>query len=267
MKLRALIVDDEPLARDVIRFFLAEEPDVEVIGESQNGREAVRTIRNSKPDLVFLDVQMPGWSGFDVLAEIGPATVPAILFVTAFDRYALRAFEVHAVDYLLKPIAEARLREALRRVRERLGNRALRQEAERLGRLLGSLDPTPTSSSSAIRDEAGWVERLTVKQRGKVSIVPVEELEWVEAAGDYVYLHGRRSKSLLRESLKNLESRLSPHRFLRIHRSVIINLERLQEARSIGHGEYRVVLTNGTVLKVSRSYSAGFRKALERRKL
>ncbi len=252
--IRVLLVDDEPLARDVIRFFLSDEPAVRIVSECETGREAVAAIHKLEPDLVFLDVQMPDWSGLDVLAQVGPEQMPAVIFVTAFDEHAVQAFDFHAVDYLLKPVEEERFRQALRRARERLDYHELRNAAGRLGRLLQTFGDQKPEAGTWSRGALLEGDRLVLRSRHKVSIVRLEELDWIESAGDYVYLHTERSKHLLRQTLARLESRLDRRIFRRIHRQTIVNLERIAELESTDHGEYRVILRDGTVLKLSRSY-------------
>jgi two-component system, LytTR family, response regulator len=242
MALRALIVDDEPLARERIRTLLAQDPEVSLLGECRNGREAVKAIREERPDVVFLDVQMPGPDAFQVIQEVGPARMPAVVFVTAYDRYALKAFEVHAVDYLLKPFDAARFHEALRRARATI-DASGRAEAERkLASLIKELSASP------------GVERLAVRSGSRVSFVGVDEIDYVEACGNYVRLHCGAERHLMRETLGGLEARLPVRRFVRIHRSTIVNLERIKELQPLFHGDWSVVLRSGTRLTLSRSY-------------
>ena len=222
--IRTLIVDDEPLARQGLRLRLAREKDVEIIGEAADGPAAVELIRSGVPDLVFLDVQMPGMSGFDVLAAIGDTPVPVIVFVTAHDDFAIRAFEVDAVDYLLKPFTQERFDDALRRARRDLAT------GEPLARL-------------AVRSRHAWL------------ILKVGEIDWIEAAGNYVQVHARGKAFLLRSTISNLGQKLDPGRFTRIHRSTIVNVDRIAEIRSDAHGDYDVTLTGGKVLRMTRNYS------------
>ncbi|HXE80477.1 MAG TPA: LytTR family DNA-binding domain-containing protein [Vicinamibacterales bacterium] len=250
-KIRALVVDDETMARERILGLLAQEPDVEVVGECSDGMQAVQAIQQLSPDLVFLDVQMPAVDGFGVIRQIGPERMPMVVFVTAYDQYALTAFEVHAVDYLLKPFGRDRLQRCLehaRRQRQRI-------EAGELGRSLMALvkdyQPAPP------RHE----DRLVIKSGGRVFFVRPEEIKWVEAAGNYVRLHLKDQSHLFRETMNQIEARLDPRCFLRIHRSRIVNTERIKELQPWFNGEFIVVLQNGTQLRLSRSY----REKLEQR--
>ena len=244
----ACIVDDEELARRGIRSRLAARDDIRIVGECASGREAVDAIAKHAPDLVFLDVQMPGLDGFDVIEEIGPERMPVVIFVTAYDEHALRAFDVHALDYLLKPIDEARLHEAIDRAKVRLDQRRSSQLGDRLAALLDGV------SSGEVDETKSSTERFVIKTGGRVTFVDADAIDWVEAAGDYVRLHTSEKVHLLRETMSGMEERLDPDRFLRIHRSTIINTERLKELRPYGNSEYIVVLDDGTELKLSRTY-------------
>lgn len=228
--IRALIVDDEPLARRGIRLRLAEHADIEIVGEAEDGPAAARMITALLPDLVFLDVQLPGMSGFDVLADTAEIHLPVIVFVTAYDQYAVNAFEVRAIDYLLKPIAKDRFDEALRRARRELA------EGKR-----------PAADLLATR--------LTVRKGDRYLLVKLEDIDWLEAAGNYVEVHARGVESLIRATLASLERRLDPQRFVRIHRSTIVNVDRVAEIRSDAHGDFDVTLTGGKVLRMTRNFS------------
>jgi two-component system, LytTR family, response regulator len=243
VNIRALIVDDEPLARQRLRRLLQDEPDVEIVGEAGDGGDAVATIRALKPDLVFLDVHMPVLDGFGVLEAIGVEAMPAVIFVTAYDRYALRAFEYHALDYLLKPFDRERFRKALERARAHLGRSPSRDEAQQL---LGAVEE--------FRSEGKILERLVIKSAGRVFFLRVEEIDWIEAAGNYVRLHVGKETHLLRDTMSSLETRLDPRKFLRIHRSTMVNIERIQELQPLFHGDYVVILRDGTQLNMSRGY-------------
>jgi two-component system LytT family response regulator len=245
----ALIVDDEELARRGIRSRLQDVDDIVVVDECASGRAAVAAIRTHAPDLVFLDVQMPGLDGFDVIDAIGPEAMPVVLFVTAYDEYALRAFDVHALDYLLKPLDEERFHQALHRARLRLQERSASTFGQRLADLLAEVNTDVKTSG----DDAS-VDRFVVKTGGRITFVEVDAIDWIEAAGDYVRLHLADRVHLLRETMKNLETSLDPDRFLRIHRSTIINTDRLKELRPYGSSEYIVILKDGTELKLSRGY-------------
>ena len=253
MPIRTLIVDDEPLAREKLRSFLEAEPDIEVVGECRDGREALLAIEADKPDLVFLDIQMPELGGFEVLDNVEPENLPAVIFVTAFDQYALRAFEVHAIDYLLKPFDRDRLRQALERARREQERQELGEVQKQLRALLADLD----------KQKPQFAERLVVKSAGRVVFVKVDDIDWVDAAGNYVKLHSHGEGHLLRETMSHLEERLDPKRFLRIHRSTIVNIERIKELQQQFHGDYLVVLKSGQRLTLSRSYRDRIQGLLE----
>jgi two-component system LytT family response regulator len=234
MKIRALIVDDEQLARQRVRSLLDEEPDVEIIGESADGFEAVDQIQATKPDLVFLDVQMPDMDGFEVLRRVPQALLPVVIFTTAYDQHALRAFEVNAVDYLLKSFQPTRFKEAVRRARDLITNKHAGVAARGLLALLGQ---TPSPS--------GQLTRLAVKAPGKVTFVELDQVQAIEAAGKYAVVHVGKENHVLRETMSSLESHLPPQRFLRISRSVIVNIDQIQELQPMFKGENLVVLKNG----------------------
>ncbi|MCI0535037.1 MAG: LytTR family DNA-binding domain-containing protein [Verrucomicrobiales bacterium] len=234
MKIRALIVDDEQLARQRVRFLLGEEPGVEVIGESEDGFEAVDQIQATKPDLIFLDVQMPDMDGFEVLRRVPLAPLPVVIFTTAYDQHALRAFEVNALDYLLKPFKPTRFKEAVQRVRDLIANKHAGVAARRLLALLGQT-PAP----------AVQLTRLAVKTPGKVTFVELDQIQAIEAAGKYAVVHVGKVNHILRETMSSLESHLPPQRFLRISRSVIVNVDQIQELQPTFKGENLVVLKNG----------------------
>ena len=243
MKIQTLIVDDEPLARERLRQLLAAEPDCVVAGECANGREAVTAIRQQPPDLVFLDVQMPELDGFGVLAELQDGPLPQVVFVTAFDKFALKAFEVHAVDYLLKPFDRARFRQAWQRAVAVLEKRDSAGLNERLTALLADLRPEPKRA-----------DRLAVKSNGRVLFLKLDDLDWIEAADNYVNLHVGADAHLLRVTMTALEARLPGEKFMRISRSTIVNVERIKELQPLFHGEYVVILRSGVKLTLSRSY-------------
>jgi len=234
MKIRALIIDDEQLARQRVRSLLGEESDVEVIGESEDGFEAVDQIQATKPDLVFLDVQMPDMDGFEVLRRVPQASLPVVIFTTAYDQHALRAFEVSALDYLLKPFKPSRFKEAVQRARELIANKQAGVAARGLLTLLGQ-SPAP----------AGQLTRLAVKTPGKVTFVELDQIQAIEAAGKYAVVHVGKVNHVLRESMTSLESHLPSQRFLRISRSVIVNIDQIQELQPMFKGENLVVLKNG----------------------
>ncbi|WP_420454298.1 LytR/AlgR family response regulator transcription factor [Rubrivirga sp.] len=249
--IEALIVDDEPLAREGLRLRLADVPDVEVVGTCASGREAVVAIGEHAPDLVFLDVQMPGLDGFDVLAELAPEQVPYVVFVTAYDVHALRAFECHALDYLLKPVDPDRLDVALDRARDQIQQRTLGHLDDRLRVALAALKQLGPAPG----------ERFAVKSRGGIVLVPIEDVDWIEASGDYVTLHAGERAHLLRGTMAQMERRLGPT-FVRVHRSAMVRVDRVRELRTLDHGEYEVHLTSGARLKLSRSYRRDVQDAL-----
>ncbi|HEY0455349.1 MAG TPA: LytTR family DNA-binding domain-containing protein, partial [Verrucomicrobiae bacterium] len=234
MKIRTLIVDDEPLGRERIYKLLEGAPQVEVIGECTNGREAVEAIREQAPDLVFLDVQMPELDGFGVIEELAGSKLPAIIFVTAHDKFALQAFEVHAVDYLLKPFDRERFEKALQRASEHLQRHETRELNSRLSALLAD-----------VRPETKYPERLAIKSSGKVVLVKTADVEWIEAADNYVNLHVGAQSHMHRETMSALEDRLDPAKFLRISRSTMVNLDFIKELQPLFHGEYSVILRTG----------------------
>jgi two-component system LytT family response regulator len=244
VKIRTLIVDDEPLARERLRALLSAEPDIEVIGECGDGPAAVQAIRSDTPDLVFLDVQIPEIDGFGVIERIGVENAPVVVFVTAYDQYALEAFDVHAVDYLLKPFDEARFAKALARARGTVQSQRNGEVNERLLTLLRGIKTAPS----------GRAERLVVKSAGRLFFLRAEEIDWIESSGNYVCLHVGNETHLLRETMSSLEARLDPNSFIRIHRTAIVNVDRIKELQPLFHGEYEVVLRGGARLTLSRSY-------------
>ena len=239
--IRTLIVDDEPLARRRIRRMLARHPDVDVIGECANGREAIAAIREQQPALVFLDVQMPEVDGFAVLERISAEAMPLIIFVTAYDQYALRAFDVYALDYLLKPFDRRRFDNAMQRAKSRLFN----ERSDVSERALALLEE--------LRAQQSHLERMVIKAGGRAFFLKTEEIDWVEAEGKYVRLHIGKETYLVREAISQIEAQLDPKRFLRIHRSTIVNLDRVRELQPWFHNDYRVILRDGTELMLSRS--------------
>ena len=246
-KIRAVIVDDEELARQVLREYLLAHADIEVVAECANGFEAVKAVTELKPDLLFLDIQMPKLNGFEVLELIG--TDRAIIFVTAYDEYAIRAFDIHAVDYLLKPFGAERFESALQRAKERLG-----------GKL-----PPPMDLSSAARPPAEYLERIVVRDGTRVHIIPVAKLDFAEAQDDYVALSTEGKKHLKQQTISSLEKMLDPDLFLRIHRSYIVNLEKVTKIEPYSKDNYVVILTNGAQLPVSRSGYARLRAQLDQK--
>ena len=240
MKIRTLIVDDEPLARKRILMFLRDEPDVEIAGECMNGADAITQIEEHKPDLVFLDVQMPEVGGFDVLRALPVDHWPLVIFVTAYNQHALEAFEVHALDYLLKPFKLVRFRQALQRARQTLEAKDGKGQKQRFQEWL------------LAQEQAVYPRRLTVKSGEHTAFVEVSEVDYIEAAGNYAILHVGATNHILRETLANLEAKLSPKRFLRVSRSAIVNLDRVKSVKPATRGEHAVLLKNGRELALTR---------------
>jgi len=274
--IRILLVDDEPLARQRVEDLLRAEEGAEIVASVDNGAAAVDAVRTLHPDLVFLDVQMPGKTGLDVVREIGADEMPATIFVTAYDRYALQAFDLAAVDYLVKPFDDERFEQAFRRARRHV---ELEEMGELRERLLAVLDdgsrapassPAPgagegaaaaASSLSPARGGSPYLERIAVEMRGKVRVVPVSQIEYITASGPYVELHTSERAYLIREAIHTLEARLDPNRFLRIHRSIIVRVDLIDTFHRGAGGDYEVQLKSGARLRVSRSR----REELERR--
>jgi len=246
-RVRAVIVDDEDLARQVVRELLEAHPEIEIIAECANGFEAVKAVTELKPDLLFLDIQMPKLDGFEVLELIG--TDMAVIFATAYDQHALRAFEVHAVDYLLKPFGSERFEQALARARQRIG-----------GKL-----PPPVDLKAAARTAGEFAERIVVRDGTRVHIIPTAKLDYVEAQDDYVALASEGKKHLKQQTISSLESSLDPARFLRIHRSYIVNLERVTKIEPYGKDTHLSILNDGTRLPVSRSGYGRLRSVLDQK--
>jgi len=242
--IRTLIVDDEPLAREGIRLLLAAHSDLVVIGECANGDEAVEAIVADSPDLVFLDVQMPGRDGFEVVRQISGDAMPMVVFVTAFDKFAIQAFEANAVDYLVKPVMKERFKKTLTFVKQRHREKTARELTRRLLSMLAEGEIP----------QAGMPERLPVKQGDRIYFLSVAEIDYIESAENYVNLHAGKKSHLMRGSLTALEKTLDPKRFVRIHRSVIVNVARIRELQQHVQGEYFVILNDGKRLKLSRTY-------------
>jgi two-component system LytT family response regulator len=252
MKVRTLIVDDEELGRKRIRKLLSLESEFEIVGESRDGPEAIRTIEKFAPNLVFLDVQMPELGGFEVLAQIAPEKMPVIIFVTAYDEFALKAFEAQALDYLLKPFDDERFTQSLQRARTYLNGNETVEIKERLAKLVNGL---PT--------QGNYLSRIAVKCAGRVLFLKAGEIDWIEAAGNYVNLHVGKESYLLRGRMSELEKRFDPEQFFRIHRSTIVNLDRVKELQLLFKGEGIVVLKGGQQLSASRSCSQRLQSFLE----
>lgn len=263
-KIKVLIVDDEPTARRGVRLLLERDPEVLVIGEAGSGSEAVRKIVEDKPDLIFLDVQMPEMDGFKVLQTVGNRHVAAVIFVTAHDQHALQAFEVSAVDYLLKPFEDDRFWSALRRAKTEI----LRRQTDALGAKLTNLLSYLQAGGGAPTDGGTTVEsvnndRILLKSGGEIFFLKADEIDWIEAEGDYMKFHAGGRTHLLRETMGRLESRLDPNRFIRIHRSTIVNIDRVKKLSPSFAGEYAVILHDGTKLKLSRGYQDRLQEPLK----
>lgn len=244
-RITVLVVDDESPARQRLMDLLRRESNIGVVHEATDGRGAVEAIRGLKPDLVFLDVQMPELDGLGVIEAIGAERMPLTVFVTAFDQHAIAAFEANALDYLLKPFSDGRFEATMARVRSRLDERGMREFGERVMRMISPLQPG-----------AGTLDRLVVKAAGATRFLSVADVEWIEGAGVYVTLHTAGKEILYRSSLNDLESRLNPRFFIRIHRSAIINIERVSHLEPISHGEFDVVMKSGARVRLSRTYRA-----------
>ena len=250
-RIRAIIVDDEPAARRGVRLLLERDGGVEIVGEASNGLEAATLIQREKPDLAFLDVQMPDSDGFDALSRIDPAVVPVVVFVTAYDEHALRAFEVNAIDYLLKPYDDARFAAALGRARDSIRRRHADQVGSQLSQLLRFLEKD-RAQPMTVSEPAG--ERILIRSSGEIFFLKADEIDWIEAEGDYMKFHVAGRTHLMRETMARLEARLDAKRFIRIHRSTIVNMDRLRKLSPSFGGEYAVILHDGTKLKLSRGY-------------
>jgi len=242
-ELSVLIVDDESLAREGLRELLEAEADIHIVGECIDGVDAIDALRAKKPDIVFLDIQMPEFSGFDVIREVGPELMPLVIFVTAYDEFAIRAFDVSALDYLLKPVDPERFKIALDRAR------SIRESKDTLAvnqKLVQLLEDIKAGSS--------YMERLPVKSSGKITLLNAREIDWIDAEGDYVCVNMQGKKHLIRGKISEMEQRLDPKQFARIHRSIIVNIDRIKELEPLFYGEYAVKLHNGTKLTLSRTY-------------
>jgi two-component system LytT family response regulator len=249
---RALIVDDEPLARASLRTLLEREPEPITILEAKNGLEAISLIHGERPDVVFLDVQMPAMSGFDVLRQVGAAAMPEVIFVTAHDRFAIQAFEINALDYLLKPVSAERFAEALQRTRSNLPRRG--DDSERIVSLLQALAAPPKA-----------LRRIAVRSGGKTRFVDLDDVLWIQAAENYVQLHTATSRHLVHTTLSSLLGRLDPQVFVRVHRSAIVNVRHVKQIESAGQGDYVLTLGNGHCIQSSRTYGEIIHKWISNR--
>jgi two-component system, LytTR family, response regulator len=241
--IRVLIADDEALARKFIRRMLKDDHDVEIVGECTNGKEAVAMIRKQNPDVVFLDVQMPEMDGFAVLESIGIERLPQIIFATAYEQYALRAFELHALDYLLKPFDQARFKNAIKHAKERFRSERQSEGRTQISALLES-----------IKNKPQYLDRLMIKAGGRISFLRTDEISWIEADDKYVHLHTGKISPMVRQTLSAMETQLDPRKFRRIHRSAIVNVERIKELQPLFSGEHSILLQDGTKLTLSRKY-------------
>jgi two-component system LytT family response regulator len=241
--IRALIADDEALARKFIRQMLKDDHDVEIVGECSNGKEAVAMIRKRNPDLVLLDVQMPEMDGFAVLESIGVERLPEIIFATAYEQYAIRAFELHALDYLLKPFDQARFKDAIKHAKERFRSERQDEGRTQISALLES-----------IKNKSQYLDRLMIKASGRITFLSTDEINWIEADDKYVHLHTGKISPMVRQTLSAMETQLDPRKFRRIHRSAIVNVERIKELQTLFNGEHSILLEDGTKLTLSRNY-------------
>jgi len=244
-KIRVLIVDDEPLARRGIRQLLETETDFEIAGEAANGREAISSIETYAPDLVFLDVQMPLLDGFSFVEKVGAGFLPEIVFVTAYDEHAIRAFEINALDYLLKPVDPLRFQKTLERVREKIKNSKPHGLEQKLSALLENLESSKPEN---------YLERIALKEAGRVTFLSIDEILWISSEGNYVKLHAKSETHLLRETMDAIEQKLNPQKFVRLRRSTIVRIEQIKELHPLFNGEFEVVLKNGIKLSSSRRY-------------
>jgi two-component system, LytTR family, response regulator len=242
--IRTVIADDEPLARNRIKRLLSDVHDVEIVTECKNGQELLEALEAHRPDLLFLDVEMPEMDGFSVLSQVDPSQLPVVIFVTAYDQYAVQAFETHALDYLLKPFDEERFHKAVNRARAHLDRSRSGEIATRLLAMLHDAKPQPAPAA----------DRLVIKSGGRVVFLKAEEIDWVEAAANYIRIHAGNDEYLMRETMNAFEAKLDSRRFMRIHRSIIVNLEKIKELQPCNNGEYIVVLRTGKELSLSRSF-------------
>lgn len=256
--IKTLIVDDESLARRGLKVRLDAYKDIEVVAECANGREALSAIALHQPQLVFLDIQMPGMDGFDVVKGMQGDNMPLVIFVTAFDQFAVDAFDVYAVDYMLKPVEDERLQRAITKVRERLAARGAVSEKQKLLSVIGSITgkiPSNTGEAAALSAvSARFPDKISIKDGGDVTLIKTREIDWVDAAGDYMCVHVGDDIHIMRSTMKQLESQLNPDIFQRVHRSTIVNLDRVKQVCAHANGEYHLILECGARLKMSRSF-------------
>jgi len=258
-KIRCVIVDDEPLLREGIRLLLGKQQDIEVVGECGDGADAVEVISGLCPDLVFLDVQMPQMNGFEVLAHLDQTQMPIVIFVTAYDEYAVDAFKVRALDYLLKPFTDKRFADALDRARSRLNQDEQSRMADQVAELVRYLTK---QKENPISGQTGYPHRLAVKDRKRIRFVNVSEIVWIESAGNYVHLHTRDQKHLVRQTMKNLQDRLDPNQFARVHRTAIVNLSFVKEILDGAYGDAEIHLKTGGRVPISRTHRSSLKDRL-----
>ncbi|HEX8898229.1 MAG TPA: LytTR family DNA-binding domain-containing protein [Chthoniobacterales bacterium] len=242
-KIRALIADDELLARKFIRRMLKQDPEVEIVAECSNGTEAVAMIRKEKPDLVFLDIQMPEMNGFAVLEEVGLDHLPEVIFTTAYESYAIRAFELHALDYLLKPFDQVRFKAALKYAKERFHSQQDEEKRLQIGTLL-----------ETIRAQPQYLDRVIIRADGRITFLQTREIDWLEADDKYIHLHTPKGTRMVRQTLSAMEDQLDPKKFVRVHRSAMVNTDRIKELQPLFNGEHTLILEDGTRLTLSRKY-------------
>jgi len=255
--LRTIIADDERLAREKLRIFLSSEPDIEIMAECQDGEQTIAAIRIYHADLVLLDIQMPRLDGFQVLEQLRPEEMPVIIFTTAYDQYALRAFEAHALDYLLKPFDQERFHRALQRARELVGSTQERELTQRILSLLSQVRSDAAAATSA-------QDRLVIRAKGRIVFLNLDEIDWIQASANYVRLNVGKESHLVRETIGRIAERLNPNHFVRIHRSTIVDVRKIKELIPVNSGEYIVVLTNGKELSCSRGYRTALQKMIEK---
>lgn len=244
MKIQTIIVDDEKLAREKLKqMLLKHHEDVELIGEASNGEEGAELVMRTNPDLVFLDIEMPGLNGFGMLSSLSVENLPLVVFATAFDEFAVKAFEVHALDYLLKPFDQARLTKAMNRVRTELGKQEKTTQSKKL-----------TSLLSEVKGRGDQSGRLAIKADGKIVLVKAQDISWIESSDNYVEIHALGMKYLVRETMNSIESRLTPEKFIRVSRSAIVNVEMVKELQPLFHGDYVITLTTGAKVNLTRSH-------------
>lgn len=260
--IRAIIVDDEPLGRDCVRIALEMDPEIEVVAECGDGESALRAIADHRPDLIFLDVQMPHLNGFDVVDRVGAEHMPPVVFVSAFDAHAVRAFQVHALDYLLKPFDDERFAEALAHAKAQLGLKALEDMRERLQGLMGEIEEEPAGEVE-LEMSPSIATRFVVRRNDKLTLLKAEDVDWFEGASNYVNLHVKNHEYRLRVSIRSLTERLDPSLFVRIHKSTIVNVDRIREVQPWFSGDYVVILHDGRQLRVSRTFAPSLLRPIQ----